>query len=131
MDTTCQFCLENSSLEGEILYEDDVWYYVTSIDPVLCDGGMLITKRHIEEPFDMSDEEWVSLKKAIDSVKKILDTNQPDGYNLGWNIRPVGGQNVAHAHLHFFARYADEPLAYKGLRYAFKQESNRRTGRTS
>ena len=47
-------------------------------------------------------------------------------FNLGWNIDPVGGQNVDHAHLHLFGRFADEPLATKGLRYAFKQPSNKR-----
>ena len=60
----------------------------------------------------------------------MLDTTHPDGYNLGWNIHPVGGQNVDHAHLHIFGRFADEPLANKGIRYAFKQPSNKRTAST-
>ena len=50
----------------------------------------------------------------------------PQGYNLGWNILPTGGQNVAHAHLHLIGRYDDEPLRGKGIRYAFKQPSNKR-----
>ena len=56
----------------------------------------------------------------------MLDEGNPDGANLGWNIDPVGGQNVNHAHLHLFGRFADEPLATKGLRYAFKQPGNKR-----
>ncbi|MDQ5932006.1 MAG: hypothetical protein QG649_91, partial [Patescibacteria group bacterium] len=31
-----------------------------------------------------------------------------------------------HAHLHLLARYDDEPLAGKGIRYAFKQQDNQR-----
>ena len=57
----------------------------------------------------------------------MLDMTHPDGYNLGWNIHPVGGQNVDLAHLHIFGRFADEPLANKGIRYTFKQPSNKRT----
>jgi histidine triad (HIT) family protein len=117
---TCQFCLGSSTVGGEILYESELWYYVTTTDPVLCDGGMLITKRHIERPFDISPLEWAELLPAIQTVKKIIDTKSPDGYNIGWNIGEAGGQHVFHAHLHFFARYADEPLAGKGLHYAFK-----------
>jgi diadenosine tetraphosphate (Ap4A) HIT family hydrolase len=131
MDKKCQFCLENNNIEGDILYETDLWYYVTSIDPILCDGGMIITKRHITEPFALSPEEWSALQDVILNVQKILDQKSPDGYNLGWNIRPVGGQNVEHAHLHFFSRYEDEPLAYKGMRYAFKQDTNKRKSHTS
>lgn len=131
MNTECQFCLQNKKIEGDVLYETDLWYYVTSIDPILCDGGMIITKRHITEPFDISKEEWAELQSVILEVKeRILDQNNADGYNLGWNIRPAGGQNVEHAHLHFFARYEDEPLAGKGMRYAFKQEHNRRKSHT-
>ncbi|HTE22587.1 MAG TPA: HIT domain-containing protein [Candidatus Limnocylindria bacterium] len=59
----------------------------------------------------------------------MIDEHDPDGYNLGWNIYPTGGQNVDHAHLHLIPRYKDEPLATKGIRYAFKQSSNRRKSR--
>jgi len=59
----------------------------------------------------------------------LFDTQHaPDGYNVGWNIGEVAGQNEPHVHLHIIARFKDEPLAGKGIRYAFKQESNKRTG---
>ena len=67
-----------------------------------------------------------NLRDLIKKCKAMLDEGNPDGANLGWNIDPVGGQNVNHAHLHLFGRFADEPLATKGLRYAFKQPSNKR-----
>ena len=124
--TKCPFCLPNVVLRGEVLYEDDLWYYVTAEDGELKHGGMIITKRHIATPFDISKEEWVRLHELLPTFKKFVDQHKPHGYNLGWNIMPVGGQNVEHAHLHFIGRYEDEPLAYKGLRYAFKHPSNKR-----
>jgi histidine triad (HIT) family protein len=125
----CPFCIPNDILRCEILYEDDLWYITNMIEGEIKHGYMIITKRHIATPFDISKTEWTQLQTLLGKCKALLDNAQPDGYNLGWNINPVGGQNVAHAHLHLFGRFADEPLANKGLRYAFKQSSNKRTGK--
>jgi len=122
----CNFCLKNNIIKGEILIENNLCYFVESIDPILNYGGMIITKRHIETPFEINDNEWYSIKDLLGKVKTLLDEYNPDGYNIGWNVGKVAGQNVNHAHLHVFARFSDEPLAFKGLRYAFKQELNRR-----
>jgi len=46
-------------------------------------------------------EEWIATKKMIDKVKKYLDEkSHPDGYNLGWNVGKIAGQEVKHVHLH-------------------------------
>lgn len=126
-NTVCPFCIPNDTLRCNVLYEDDLWYITDMEDGELKHGYMLITKRHIKTPFDINEVEWIALRDLIKQCKLLLDEFTPDGYNLGWNINPVGGQNVDHAHLHLFGRFADEPLAHKGLRYAFKQPSNKRT----
>jgi len=42
----------------------------------------------------------------IDIVKKYLDEKYvPDGYNLGWNVGTVAGQEVPYAHLHIIPRF--------------------------
>lgn len=123
----CPFCLANNLLEGEIIFEDDLLYFVApKVADIQYDGGMIVTKRHIETPFDMSKDEWVHIHELLPAFKKFVDKYHPDGYNLGWNVKPVAGQYVSHAHLHFFGRFEDEPLAGKGIRYAFKQSSNKR-----
>lgn len=127
---SCPFCIPNTTLRCNVLYEDDLWYITDMEDGELKHGYMLITKRHIETPFDIDEKEWSELRMLLKRGKVLLDEAGPDGYNLGWNIHPVGGQHVAHAHLHLFGRFADEPLASKGLRYAFKQKSNRRSSAT-
>ncbi len=123
----CKFCLENNILKGEILAQNDLCYFVESIDPILKNAGMIITKRHIETPFDINDKEWQAIRDLLLQVKNILDKHNPDGYNIGWNIGTVGGQHIDHAHLHIIARFKDEPLAKKGICYFFKQESNKRS----
>lgn len=123
---SCPFCMPNNILRCNVLYEDDLWYITDMVDGELKHGYMMITKRHIQTPFDINEEEWVQLRDLIKKCRDLLDEYSPDGANLGWNINPVGGQNVDHAHLHLFGRFTDEPLAHKGLRYAFKQPSNKR-----
>lgn len=123
----CPFCLQNDLLHVNILYEDEFWYVTDMIEGSINNAVMAMTKRHIETPFEINEQEWTQLRELLSTMKQLVDhKEQPAGYNLGWNIYPTGGQNVAHAHLHLLARYEDEPLAGKGIRYAFKQHENQR-----
>lgn len=127
MNDSCPFCIENNLLRGDVLFEDELWYITNLEEGSIENATMAITRRHILTPFEINAEEWASLQNIIDTMKQLVDSKErPDGYNLGWNIEQAGGQNVAHAHLHLLARYSDEPLAGKGIRYAFKQPSNQR-----
>jgi histidine triad (HIT) family protein len=123
----CPFCIENNLLRVNVLYQDDLWYITDMEEGSINNAVMAITKRHIETPFEINEEEWDYLHTLLDKMKKLVDEkDQPEGYNLGWNINKTGGQNVGHAHLHLLARYKDEPLAGKGIRFAFKQQDNKR-----
>jgi diadenosine tetraphosphate (Ap4A) HIT family hydrolase len=125
----CPFCRENELLKGVVRYEDDLWYYVEFNDKEIKNSGMVITKRHIVTPFEISVEEWTQLHSLLPKLKQLIDDYSPDGYNIGWNVGSAAGQNVMHAHMHILPRYADEPLAGKGIRYAFKQYENKRPAR--
>ncbi len=128
MKADCPFCIDNNLLRVKVLYEDDLWFITDMEEGSINNAVMAITKRHIETPFEINDQEWQALRGLLKTMKSLVDDKElPDAYNLGWNIGQVGGQNVAHAHLHLLARYADEPLVGKGIRYAFKQLNNQRT----
>lgn len=122
----CKFCLENGFLSNEVVIEDDYHFFVWSIDPILVHSGLIISKRHTETPFDYSLEEWTSLKKMLGRAKDLIDKNSPHGYNIGWNSGQVAGQEIKHVHLHIIGRFADEPLAGKGIRSHIKSPSNKR-----
>ena len=123
----CPFCIDNNLLRVNVLYEDDLWYITDMEEGSINNAVMAITKRHIETPFELNKTEWSSLRTILNKMKKIVDDKEaPNGYNIGWNVHKTGGQNVAHAHLHLLARYDDEPLSGKGIRYAFKQFDNQR-----
>jgi histidine triad (HIT) family protein len=123
----CPFCVSNNLLEVGILYEDDTWIFVDIREGKTNTGGLAITRRHVETPFEINAEEWNKLHSLLPVFKGIVDKKEkPQGYNMGWNVYPTGGQTVDHAHLHIVARYDDEPYAGKGIRYLFKQKDNAR-----
>ncbi len=113
---------------NEKTFENDTMIAVKSNNlknNTLIGSYVIIPKSQVGTPFDLSDKEWMDSKALLKELKKYLDEKyKPDGYNIGWNVGKVGGQEVAHAHMHVIPRYADEPYAGKGLRYWFKQPEN-------
>ncbi len=90
---------------------------------ILRGSYVIIPKSQVITPFELSKEEWMDTFYLLQEIKEYIDGKyKPDGYNIGWNVGKVGGQSVAHAHLHILPRYKDEPLAGKGIRFMFKQE---------
>ena len=101
--------------------------FVQQPQSVLPGSGLIIPRQHRETVFDLTAVEWQDTYALLQRVKNLLDAQYaPDGYNLGWNVGSVGGQEVFHAHLHVIPRFRDEPLAGKGIRYWLKQENNKR-----
>ena len=94
-------------------------------EKTLTGSYVIIPKSQVGSPFELSDEEWKDTKELLSKVKKYIDeTYKPDGYNVGWNVGEVGGQTVAHAHLHVLPRYSDEPFAGRGIRSWLKKPEN-------
>ena len=94
---------------------------------VLPGSGIICPRAHRESPFELTEQEWLDTQRVLLRAKASIDERlQPDGYNLNWNVMPVGGQEVAHVHLHVIPRFADEPLARRGARWHLKQITNLR-----
>ena len=113
---------------GEPHFENDSMVAVKSNNlkhNTLVGSYVIIPKTEVGSPFELSDKEWADSKSLMLKVKEYIDKKYaPDGYNIGWNVGKVAGQEVAHAHMHIIPRYADEPFAGKGLRYWFKRPEN-------
>ena len=122
---TCQFCWPQ--IEEEAIFESEHHVFVKTPGSVLLGSGMIIPKAHKETVFNLSEEEWLDAFEMLNIVRAYLDESlNPDGYNIGWNCYPVGGQTVGHVHMHVIPRFKDEPLAGKGIRHHLKQEINMR-----
>lgn len=86
---------------------------------------MVLPRAHRVAPWDLSVDEWSATQSLLRMMKlRVDEQHRPDGWNVGWNVGPVGGQSVEHAHCHLVPRYRDELYAGKGLRWWFKQPEN-------
>jgi diadenosine tetraphosphate (Ap4A) HIT family hydrolase len=122
----CLFC-SDSIKENEIILENKLCLFLQREELVLIGCGLIIPRAHRETAFDLTPAEWNATYELLHEVRKRIDLEfHPDGYNLGWNIGAIGGQEIFHAHLHVIPRYADEHYAGKGIRYWLKQEANKR-----
>lgn len=130
INDNCPFCLSNNSYWGEVVYQEELAYIYTANHPILKESFMIIPQRHVATPFELSDEEFLVIKKLLLKAKKMLDEKAVEGYSVGWNIGEVAGQHVPHVHLHIIGRFSDEPLAGKGIRHFLKQDNNKRQNQT-
>jgi N-acetylglutamate synthase-like GNAT family acetyltransferase len=108
---------------GEVLLENDLCVYTQ--DSRYSDGlpfsGLIVTRRPCETVFDMTPAEAAATHALLAEVRAHLDaTVRPDGYTVGWNAFPAGGQHIPHVHLHVIPRWNNDPAAGAGLRYFLK-----------
>ena len=123
----CLFCSMESNLENKVIISNKYCMFLQEPQEVLIGSGLIVPKEHRETVFDLSKEEWDATFELLQEVKRYLDIKyKPEGYNIGWNVGNVGGQEIFHAHLHVIPRYKDEPMSGKGIRYWLKQPQNRR-----
>jgi histidine triad (HIT) family protein len=113
----------SSAMRGRVRLENAHCFYLEhDSEP----GGMIIPKTPRETVFDLLPEEWAASQELLYQAKALLETElSPDGYTVGWNVLPVGGQSVPVAHLHIVPRFAKEAYAGRGLRWLLKQPANK------
>jgi diadenosine tetraphosphate (Ap4A) HIT family hydrolase len=106
----CPFCDRTDSI-----FNDELSYARWDIYPV-SDGHLLISPiRHVENYFDLSEEEQKSILKLINKSKSIIENKyNPDGYNIGINVGQEAGQTVMHVHLHIIPRYKGDVVDPRG-----------------
>ncbi len=127
---TCPYCNVHADEEQQIVFENETCYFIQkeSEQQILQGSGLIIPKRHKQDVFELSDQEWKDSRELLMAARELLDRRySPDGYSVGWNTGRAGGQSIFHAHLHVIPRFQDEPLAGKGIRYWIKQKENKRT----
>lgn len=60
---------------------------------------LIVPRRHIEKPDDLTSEETVELFKLSKKVAQIKKVRE-DGYRLIFNVGKKAGQEIDHVHLH-------------------------------
>lgn len=103
----CIFCkILNKEIPNYTVYEDDFILAFLDIFPHAKGHTVVIPKKHYDDFLSLTDSEaekfMQGVKKAMEKVNKVLN---PEGFNVGWNEKPAGGQIVPHLHVHIFPRW--------------------------
>ena len=99
----CLFC--NSKKSG-VAYENKLAYVSYDTYPVSDLHCLIIPKRHINNYFDLSDEELIACNNLIKVVKKeIVEKDKTvEAFNIGTNVGKISGQSIMHCHIHLIPR---------------------------
>ncbi|WP_096153280.1 MULTISPECIES: HIT family protein [Bacillus] len=125
----CPLCNLHNDKDQNIVFENETCYYVQhNLEQDVLEGcGLIIPKKHHENAFELTKEEWSDTYELLQKAKQYVDEKySPDGFTLGWNVGDASNQSIPHSHLHVIPRYNDEPHAGKGIRYWLKQPENKR-----
>lgn len=123
----CPFCNFTGDALAKVILENKYCVFMQYYNGIPEGSGLIIPKEHRETVFNLTPDEWKATYSLLHEAKRFIDEQlHPDGYNIGWNIGKIGGQEVFHAHLHIIPRYSDELYSGKGIRHWFKQPENKR-----
>ena len=99
----CIFC---NIKKEKIIFNNEL--AVSSFDsyPVSKHHALIFPKRHIEDYFDLNDEEVFACNQLIKLLKNFILKLDPTvkGFNIGSNAGKISGQSVMHCHIHLIPR---------------------------
>jgi diadenosine tetraphosphate (Ap4A) HIT family hydrolase len=109
----CIFCgiaKNDPKIPKKLVYKDKENMVIMNIFPYNTGHLEVIPIRHVENPLELTDEEYANLffmvRKVILLLKKSL---KPDGFNVGINIgKGVAGASIDHLHVHVVPRFKNE-----------------------
>lgn len=105
----CIFCKNLPKVK-----ENALAYVLYDINPISKGHALIIFKRHFEQIFESTSEEFNAVRELIVKMKDVLQKeHSPDGYNLWINCGSVAGQVVMHAHIHLIPRYKGQAIHIK------------------
>lgn len=121
----CLFCKWKNDKE-KIVLENELAF--ARFDEFAVSKGhiLFMTKRHVKDFFETSEEERQAIFELVDKSKKLIDEKfHPTGYNIGMNCGESAGQSVMHIHVHLIPRYdGDVENPRGGVRGVIPQKQN-------
>ena len=99
----CIFC---KIRKEELLFENDLAYVSTDSYPVSQFHSLIVTKRHVENYFELTTEEIQACNELILQTKESIlkKDSTVKGFNIGTNAGKVAGQSIMHCHVHLIPR---------------------------
>ena len=106
----CIFCkIIRGELPSYKVYEDDKVMAFLDIRPVNAGHTLVAPKKHSQNVFDISPEDWVALTEVVRTLAIAIEKAvSADGVNIAMNNRESAGQLVPHTHVHIIPRFKDD-----------------------
>lgn len=105
----CSFCEILHEGQAKLTYESKHLVGFEDAYPVNPGHSLIVPRDHLTG-FDELPEEWgEELLIAVKTVMESIDQkHDPDGYNIGMNLREAAGQTIDHLHWHVIPRYTGD-----------------------
>ena len=107
----CVFCKITNDHLRKVIYENDNFFSVPDINPVVKGHSLVMPKKHFKTILDIPDSLGAEL---LDCVKKtalkIVKETKSEGFNVVSNNFSAAGQVVDHAHFHIIPRKKGDGL---------------------
>ena len=102
----CVFCkIVRGEIPSDKIYENDNFFSVPDINPVVKGHSLVLSKKHFETLLDMPSSLGQELLDCIKKTAiKIMDKEKADGFNIVGNNFESADQIVKHVHFHIILR---------------------------
>ncbi|MDR0234418.1 MAG: histidine triad nucleotide-binding protein [Zoogloeaceae bacterium] len=100
--TDCIFCkIVRGEIPSRKAFEDDLVYAFHDIHPLCPTHLLVIPKRHIASLAEVGAEDEPVLGRMLSVAHRLAtEHGSPEGFRSIINTGYIGGQEVAHLHLH-------------------------------
>lgn len=99
----CPFCDIDSE---RIIFSNEHAVAIFDAFPVNPGHMLIIPKNHHSDFFSLNKDEYRCILELLHRCHVHIDDEfRPDGYNIGVNIGPSGGQSIPHLHVHLIPRH--------------------------
>lgn len=109
MSEGCIFCKIAQGDKEDFIYENENFFSIFDINPILEGHTLVISKKHFETVLDMPENLNSDLIDAIKNTSNILkEKYNAEGFNVLSNIEKCAGQIIPHLHFHVIPRKSSD-----------------------
>ena len=93
----CELC-DSAGATGDVVFEDEHTYVILHNDWSVRGHAMIVAKRHVENPFDLEEAEWVHFARMWHRAERVLR----ELTNADRVIALKLGLKTPHLHVHLY-----------------------------
>lgn len=120
--SNCPFCYLKSQ---KIILEDEHSVALFDNFPLSPGHALIIPKKHVASLFMLEEAIQFALLRTLNNARiQLVNSFNPDGFNMGINDGTTAGQTIMHLHIHLIPRYngdCSDPRG--GIRWIFPDKA--------